>query len=41
MAQIESTFPSVTVRLHPAIGEMSSVTTAMARAAVQVLGDRT
>ena len=41
MAQIESAFPSVTVRLHPAIGEMSSVTTAMARAAVQVLGDRT
>ena len=40
MAQIESTHPSVKVRLHPAIGEMSSVTTAMARAAVQLLGDR-
>ena len=38
MAQIQANFPSVTVRLHPAIGEMSSVTTAMARAAVKLLG---
>ena len=37
--QIQARFPAVNVRLHPAIGEVSSVTRAMARAAVDLLGD--
>ena len=38
--QIRANFPVVNVRLHPAIGEVGSVTSAMARAAVHLLGDR-
>jgi sirohydrochlorin cobaltochelatase len=40
LAQIQQAFPTVPVRLHPAIGEVGSVTTAMARAAVELSGDR-
>ena len=41
LAEIQAANPSVTVQLHPAIGEMSSVTAAMARAAVGILGGPT
>ena len=39
--QVRANFPDVNVRLHPAIGEIASVTHAMARAASTLLGDRT